>query len=61
MFRGLRMRIYFLLSAGPKSRTNYEILGVPPSATLQDIKASYSSLAKKFHPDLAEGNKDKFI
>lgn len=49
------------MSAGQKSRTNYEILGVPPSATLQEIKASYSSLAKKFHPDLAQGNKDKFI
>ncbi len=59
MFRGLR--ISFLLSAGQKSRTNYEILGVPPSATLQEIKSSYSSLAKKFHPDLAHGNKDKFI
>ena len=30
----------------------YEILGLESTATQEDIKRSYRSLAKKFHPDL---------
>lgn len=30
----------------------YQVLGVSPSANSTQIKASYKSLAKKFHPDL---------
>ena len=30
----------------------YEILGVKPKATDQEIKLAFKNLAKKYHPDL---------
>src|SRR6185436_20444282 len=35
----------------------YEILGVPKTATADDIRAAFRKLAKKHHPDLNPGDK----
>lgn len=33
-------------------RDYYEILGIPKSATEEEIKAAYRNLAKRYHPDV---------
>lgn len=35
----------------------YEILRVPTTASVNEIKNSYKKLVKKYHPDIYEGNK----
>jgi len=39
-------------------KSPYEILGVPPKASDEDIQKAYRALAKKHHPDLHPDDKD---
>ncbi|MER3419658.1 MAG: molecular chaperone DnaJ [Chloroflexota bacterium] len=36
----------------------YQILGVPRTATEQEIRSAYRRLARQYHPDVNPGNKD---
>ncbi|HET7753136.1 MAG TPA: DnaJ C-terminal domain-containing protein [Anaeromyxobacteraceae bacterium] len=38
-------------------RDLYDILGVPRTATADDVKSAYRKLAKKYHPDMNPGDK----
>ena len=40
----------------PDKRDYYETLGIDKTASKEEIKTAYRTLAKKFHPDLNKDN-----
>ncbi|KAK4258217.1 hypothetical protein QN277_007689 [Acacia crassicarpa] len=41
------------LSSEPSKLSFYELLGIPESGSLLDIKQAYKQLARKYHPDVS--------
>jgi molecular chaperone DnaJ len=38
----------------------YDVLGISPQASPEDVKKAYRTIAKKFHPDTSSGDEVKF-
>ncbi|KAL3835393.1 hypothetical protein ACJIZ3_010129 [Penstemon smallii] len=62
-YTGRRRFAPFIVAAKSSSSSDYySVLNVSRNATLQEIKAAYRSLARKFHPDMNKGpgSEEKF-
>ena len=53
--------VSFAAEDSPSSRTSYDVLGLPPTATQSDIQRAYKQLATRCHPDrMKDGNTSHF-
>lgn len=41
------------------TKTHYDVLGIEKTASMEEIKAAFKKLAKKYHPDVAIMDKEK--
>jgi len=48
------------IQKGPIVLTPYEVLGLPPSASMDEVKKAYHALAVKFHPAFNHGKEEMF-
>jgi len=49
-------------SASTMSLANaYSVLGLPPTASLEEVKRNYRNLARVFHPDIPGGYKEAMV
>lgn len=51
--------VWYEMTDGPGNPSFYEVLGVPPTATTEDVRAAYRRLCRQTHPD-AGGNSTLF-
>lgn len=49
------------MTEGSMARSYYAILGIPPRASQEDVKAAYRRLAKEYHPDHYAGAGRPFL
>ena len=51
----------FAALPAPIGNSWWEILGVSASASVEEIKDAFRTLAKQYHPDMESGNAEKFV
>ncbi len=53
-------RTFTGFDALPPPRSCWDVLGLKPGASRQDIETVFRALAKRYHPDAPNGNAEKF-
>mmetsp|Transcript_54404 Transcript_54404/g.82411 ORF Transcript_54404/g.82411 Transcript_54404/m.82411 type:complete len:168 (+) Transcript_54404:3-506(+) len=62
LFIGFILVLCFCLSCeAAKERSPYEVMQLPKDATELQIKKQFRKLARKYHPDNADGDEEKYM